>query len=545
MKNTEDFKPFLYQNNQLPLSELSSDAFEDFIYQSLTLLGEQKKFRMQSGRQPSGDEGFDCTAKNTIDNELVCIQCKRYNNTLYTGTVVEEIVKVALNGVLFKSKPKYHYIITSGTVSQQLRKELRQEKYTDLKAACKKLLDDKKLQLTLIEKVENKSIDPYDTICNYLDSLNDLIVWSSIDFQNELVVIWSKLHDVLEKHFSLAVVFKEHPRPDFNLSDYINKKQSKNQKLIPLHFQQAPLPNNLTVEGNRNSIEGLVWSINNVISSLKEGKNILISSLGGSGKSSTLSIIENELINSLDDIQFLPIRINLRNYSRNTLKQKIDQELNINYGSWRSLPFKFIFLFDGLDEMLQHDTQAFIDEMNTVIYGYSFILTTRSTGLNIETILPSLNYSISIQPLSYRCAFQIAEKTFQGKELQTFYDEYRNRLSSIGFSFLSLPFSLSLTIDFYKKNKNIPDRIEDILEYWIESKIKNDATKIKDTTNKVNQIPKQYVEQAYSLILYKSKIEKKLFSIPKDSFHEIIMDCYNDLSSSNSYITNSLNINVG
>lgn len=543
MKNTEDFKPFLYQNNQLPLSELSSDAFEDFIYQSLTLLGEQKKFRMQSGRQPSGDEGFDCTAKNTIDNELVCIQCKRYNNTLYTGTVVEEIVKVALNGVLFKSKPKYHYIITSGTVSQQLRKELRQEKYTDLKAACKKLLDDKKLQLTLIEKVENKSIDPYDTICNYLDSLNDLIVWSSIDFQNELVVIWSKLHDVLEKHFSLAVVFKEHPRPDFNLSDYINKKQSKNQKLIPLHFQQAPLPNNLTVEGNRNSIEGLVWSINNVISSLKEGKNILISSLGGSGKSSTLSIIENELINSLDDIQFLPIRINLRNYSRNTLKQKIDQELNINYGSWRSLPFKFIFLFDGLDEMLQHDTQAFIDEMNTVIYGYSFILTTRSTGLNIETILPSLNYSISIQPLSYRCAFQIAEKTFQGKELQTFYDEYRNRLSSIGFSFLSLPFSLSLTIDFYKKNKNIPDRIEDILEYWIESKIKNDATKIKDTTNKVNQIPKQYVEQAYSLILYKSKIEKKLFSIPKDSFHEIIMDCYNDLSSSNSYITNSLNIN--
>lgn len=543
MKITENFKPFLYQNNQLPLGELSSDAFEDFIYQSLSLLGEQKNFKMQSGRQPSGDEGFDCTAKNTTDKELVCIQCKRYNSTLYTGTVVEEIVKVALHGVLDNSIPKYHYIITSGTVGAQLRKELRQAGYTDLKAASKKLIDEKKLQLTLIEKAKSQNIEPYEAICSYLDSLNDLIVWSGIDFQNELVVIWSKLDNILEKHFSLAVVFKEHPRPDFNLSDYINKKQNINQKLIPLQFQQASLPNNLTIVGNINSIEGLVWTINDVILSLKENKNILISSLGGSGKSSTLSIIENELINSLNDIQFLPIRINLRNYSRNTLKQKIDQELNINYGSWKSLPFKFIFLFDGLDEMLQHDTQAFIDEMNTVIYGYSFILTTRSTGLNIETILPSLNYSISIQPLSYRCAFQIAEKTFQGKELQTFYDEYRNRLSSIGFSFLSLPFSLSLTIDFYKKNKNIPDRIEDILEYWIESKIKNDATKIKDTTNKVNQIPKQYVEQAYSLILYKSKIEKKLFSIPKDSFHEIIMDCYNDLSSSNSYITNSLNIN--
>lgn len=543
MNITDTSKPYLYQNSRLPLDQLSSDSFEDFVYQSLVLLEDQKEFRMQSGRQPSGDEGFDCTAKKTTNNELVCIQCKRYSSTLYTGTVVEEIVKVALNGILDKSIPKHHYIITSGTVSEKLRKQLRQGEYTDLKAECKKLLDDKKLQLTLIEKVvESLHIDPYDTICNYLDSLHDLIIWSGTDLQNELVVIWSQLHDILEKHFSLAVVFKEHPRPDFNLSDYINKKQSKNQKLIPLLFQQALLPNNLAVEGNRNSIEGLVWSINDVISSLKEDKNILMSSLGGSGKSSTLSIIEDELINSLNDIQFLPIRINLRNYSRNTLKQKIDQELNINYGSWRSLPFKFIFLFDGLDEMLQHDTQAFIDEISAVINGYSFILATRSTGLNIETVMPFLDYCISIQPLSYRSAFQIAEKTFQGEELEVFYDEYRQRLSSIGFNFLSLPFFLSMTIEFYKKNKNIPDKIEDILENWIQSKIKNDASKVRDTQNKLNQLPPQYIEQAFSLILYKSKIEKNLFSIPKNSFHEIIMECYKELSSSNSYITNYLNM---
>ncbi|WP_321315445.1 restriction endonuclease [Halarcobacter sp.] len=536
-------KPNLYQNGNLPLGELSSDSFEDFVYRSLVVLGEEKNFQMQSGRQPSRDEGFDCTAKKTTDNELVCIQCKRYNSTLYTGTVVEEIVKVALNGVLDNAIPKYHYIITSGNVGTQLRKELRQAGYTDLKAASKKLIDEKKLQLTLIEKAKSQNIDPYDAICSYLDSLNDLIVWSGVDFQNELVVIWSRLHDILENHFSLAVVFKEHPRPDFNLSDYLKKTQSKNQNLIPLQFQQAPLPNNLTVVGNRNSIEGQVWSTNDVISSLKEEKSILISSLGGSGKSSTLSIIENELINSLNDIQFLPIRINLRNYSRNTLKQKIDQELNINYGSWRSLPFKFIFLFDGLDEMLQHDTKAFIDEISTVIDGNSFILTTRSTGLNIETVLPSLDYSISIQPLSYRSAFQIAEKTFQGEELQKFYDEYRQRLSSIGFNFLSLPFFLSITIEFYKKNKNIPNKIEDILENWIQSKIKNDASKVRDTSNKVNQVPSKYIEQAFSLILYKSKIEKNLFSIPKDSFHEIIIESYDELSSSNSYIAKCLNLN--
>ena len=540
MLQSNTIKPNLYQNSQLPLGELSSDSFEDFVYQSLVLLGEQKKFRMQSGRQPSGDEGFDCVAK-TENSDLVCIQCKRYNNTLYTGTVVEEIIKVALNGVLDDSTPKYHYIITAEKVSGNLRKQLKQNNYTDLKEECKKLIDGKKLQLTLINKVKDKSIDPYNTVCTYLDSLQDLIVWSGIDFQNELIVIWSKLTDVLEKHFSLTTVFKEHPRPDFNLSDYLKKKQREEKNLIPLQFQQAPLANNLKVERSNGNTEKIVWSINDIISCLINGKNILISSFGGSGKTSTLSIIENYLLNTFNDIEYLPIKIKLRSYSRNTLKQSINEELNINYGSWKSLPFKFIFLFDALDEMIQSDTQAFIDEL-TNIEDYNFILTVRNSGLNIETVIPSLDYCISIQPLSYRSAFQIAEKIFQNEELKIFYNEYRSRLSSIGFNFLSLPFVLSMTIDFYKKNKNIPNKIEDILEHWIQSKIKSDASKVKDNINKVNLIPPKYIEQAFSFILYKSKIEKNLFSIPKDIFHEIILECYNELALSNSYITSCLKV---
>lgn len=67
MNITDTSKPLLYQNNQLPLGELSSDSFEDFVYQSLVLLEDQKEFRMQSGRQPSVDEGFDCTAKKITD----------------------------------------------------------------------------------------------------------------------------------------------------------------------------------------------------------------------------------------------------------------------------------------------------------------------------------------------------------------------------------------------------------------------------------------------------------------------------------------------
>ncbi|TON16234.1 hypothetical protein CGH62_26865, partial [Vibrio parahaemolyticus] len=56
-------KPPIYQGHPIPLKQLSSDSFEDFTYQCLSLLGPKKGFEMQSGPQPSGDQGFDCTAK--------------------------------------------------------------------------------------------------------------------------------------------------------------------------------------------------------------------------------------------------------------------------------------------------------------------------------------------------------------------------------------------------------------------------------------------------------------------------------------------------
>lgn len=89
---------------------------------------------MQSGPQPSGDQGFDCTAKTTDIGGVVCIQCKRYTTTtLSINTVAEELIKVGLDGKINKSTINQHYIITSGTVAGNLRQALRQDNYLELK----------------------------------------------------------------------------------------------------------------------------------------------------------------------------------------------------------------------------------------------------------------------------------------------------------------------------------------------------------------------------------------------------------------------------
>jgi hypothetical protein len=533
-------KPHLYRNSPLPLDKLSPNSFEDFTYQSLSKLSSEKGFKMESGRQPSGDGGFDCVARDISTNDLICIQCKRYTDTLYSGTVVEELVKVSLNGVLDRGIPKKHYIITSGSVGDKLRRQLRQDNYIDIKNLCKELIEKGEALVKLIKNAKDKTYDPFEVVCTYIDNLQELVVWSGVDFQNELIGVWSRLSDVLEEHFSLAIALKEHPRPDFNASKYLENKKIDNEKLVPLFFQQAPLPNKLSVEEKPNESTNQRWSTEYLLSVLKIKQNVLISSVGGSGKSSTLSIIEMALQGSFSDELFLPIRIDLRSYSRNTLKQKIDQELGINFGSWKSLPFKFIFIFDALDEMLQYDTQAFIDELRSEIKGYNFVLTVRSTGLNIETTLPYLDHCISVQPLSYQSAFQIAEKDLNVENFKLFTDSYREKLSQVGFNFLTLPFAFLLTIDLFKRNKEIPDSIEDILQGWVDSKIKYDGKKVRDTNNKLNKIPHKFIEQAFSLILYKSRIDGSSHTIPEDKYHILVMDCYDELNSSKSYLSKAL-----
>jgi len=532
-------KPPLYRGFPLPIHDLSPNAFEDFTYQALSLLGKKLDFQMTSGPQPSGDQGYDCTAKSTLTNHLICIQCKRYDAALSISDVAEEIIKVSLDKALNNSDTKHQYIITSGEVNGPLRKAYRQANYTSLKSECEKIINKGKFQPALLKEAKILGVDPIQIANEYLDTLENLTIWSGRDFQNELITIWSELSDILEQNFLIEKILKDNPTPDFNLKAYLNRISLAGDNLTALAYSPAPFPPNLNSEYKPADLKQQIITTDNILEILKAGNNIAISSPGGSGKSCTLSIITKKLALE-SDIHYLPVNLKLRSYSRNMLNHMIEQELGILFGSWKSLPFKFLFLLDGLDEMLQCDTQAFFDDLSGTIDDHSYIVTLRDQGLSIDTQSNKLACCLSIQPLSYRSAFNIASSLFKNEELAEFYDQYRSRLSSVDFDFFSSPFVLSRSIGYYKNNKKLPDSTEDILEDWISSKLKKDKTRVVSSDIKSNKLPEAQVIHAFATVLYKATFGLGVSSIPEDSYNNLMIECYDELISSQSYLARIL-----
>lgn len=239
-------KPPLYQGHALSLNQLTPEDFEDFTYQCLTILSEHIGLEMQSGRQPAADQGFDCVAKTLNTNSIVCIQCKRYSSTsLSVDLTAKEIIKAALDAAINGSTVEQHYIITSGTVAGNLRIALRQDNYTDIKSKCKEIISKGDFQPSLLNKVKELELSSYSLVSDYLDNIEKLIVWSGTDFTNNLLIVWDKLTNIIEKHYSVERVLKDSPTPNFNTVEYCEKVANKGTRFVGLWYSHTNLPNNL------------------------------------------------------------------------------------------------------------------------------------------------------------------------------------------------------------------------------------------------------------------------------------------------------------
>ena len=524
-------KPPLYQGHALPLNQLTPDDFEDFTYQCLTILGEHIGFDMQSGRQPAADQGFDCVAKTLDTKNIVCIQCKRYSSTsLSVDLIVKEIIKAALDAATNDSIVEQQYIITSGTVAGNLRKALRQDSYTDIKSKCKEIITNGDFQPSLLEKTKKLGLSSYTVVSDYLDNIKKLKVWSGNDFTSNLLIVWDQLTNIIEKHYAVEKVLKDSPTPNFNTVKYCKNVANKGNQFVGLWYSHTNLPNNLVSNTPVETIGSGFLSTNDIASLLKIENNVVLSSLGGSGKSSTLINLASMLVKDEFDIEFLPVLVKLRSYSRGSLDKAINQSLDISYGSWRSLPYKFILLLDGLDEMIQSDTQAFFDELSAIIGNNAFILSSRNTGVSVETHADKIDLCLEITPLSYRDVVNISSKSMLEREQKEFCSLYKDKIGSVGFNFLFSPFALSHSIKYYQDCGKLPGSLNDMIENWIYSKVKIDKSRIKTTSLVINKLPDFKVKETFSLVTYKAIFQKGLTSLSEADYWELLDETYNEIT---------------
>lgn len=490
-------KPSVYRGQPLPLGQLSEDDFEDFTFCVLEEFGKKRGFQIISGRQPSGDGGFDITAKSDDDGHLICIQCKRYKSSLNVTTVALELAKVALTTKLEGSVVKEYYLISTGTIATKLRSILRQQSRQYLIDESIKKLEHKDLQV-LIKRCKVQKIDSEDIVKHFITSLDNLIVWSGTDFDNILGTIWSKITDTVNRYFSLDIVIEQYPRPDFDLDNYIKDIRGDEQSIIELSLYQSALPYNLRKHDTNNVLSNDEQAIprshqhfktNEIILSTPLNQCRVLTGPGGGGKSTTLFHAQKAIVDSQkeSDIQILPIYLRLSSYSEN-LDELIHHQLHIVHGHWTSLPYHFFILLDGVDEIPDLKAQMLFDELTTLNGHHKliFVISLRETGLRLPVNFECIESCYNLQALSYRDCADMAEKLLPEKDRESFFYIFRQKAHTFGSKALTLPFGLSVAIKYYRQHKKLPDSFEKLLYNIIKNRVTHNRTRTNVKNSGVN-----------------------------------------------------------
>lgn len=526
-------KSNLYNGKPIPFDQLSPDGWEDFAYQVLGEIGKKRGFHTLSGRQNSSDEGFDVTARRNSDNALICIQCKRYASSIGLPTLASELVKVGLNTLLEGSTVKDHYLISSGKVTIDLRKKLRKSSREDIKKSALDKLAHADFA-TLRDKCYKEGVSAEETINSYIDNLDEIYVWSNVDFDNELTNVWSNIQDVLEKNFSLMVAVREYPRPDFDFDVLTTKILAKKPLVVPLFVSaDASLPHNLlnvsASDGisntplNTSGLKGR-FDVNQVLSNILDNESVVILGAGGAGKSTIFENFENLLIEAqADEVSIIPVYIRASSY-KGDLDELIHRRLGITHGHWKSLPNNLFLLIDGIDEITDLKTQVLFDEISEISTNkIKLALSLRETGLRNPAYLGSIRYCFTLHNLSYRDCEKISESLIPSDEIGEFLKCFRGKVRTFGSQILALPFGFKVAVDYFNQEKTLPKNFDDLLENIVNKKIISNKARVHSADISINSVSENTIRELSSAVAFEFRIIRKNAAVPQYEAEKIVM----------------------
>jgi hypothetical protein len=537
--NEEPVKPNLFRGQPIRLLDLTSDAFEDFVYATMSEWGPLQGFRVTSGPSESSDSGFDVTGERQGDGKSVCIQCKRLTGTFHLNSIGSELAKVALKTALEGAQVVEHFVITTGSVGETLRSALRSKPRTTLAKAAADAAEKHADLATLRSKARERGFNVRDIVEKYVLQLERLRVWSGRDFDQELGRVWSKIIPFLERFFQVEIVLREYPRPDFDRAQYLQSLAAESPSdLIRLRAVLTDLPPNVvrtrgedplaegrdSRDGDPKEKEGVLDVVTTLIQTPLKTCTILHGK-GGSGKTTTLKLVLGAVAaepSTCDDAP-LPVFVRLSSY-QGRLQDQIHAALHITHGTWTSLPGPFLLLLDGLDEMPTAQVQPLLDELDLVLRDEfaACVLTIRGAGLRTPACLTRARTCLRILPLTLREVIDIAKSRIPSDQRESFLTQLRSRLRALWPSLLFLPFGYLAAISIFLKTGTLPSTSEELIEGILKGRFKRNRLRSHSMEERLHAVPDAVVRGLAEAIAFAFRIEVQRTSVSVQEAHEMV-----------------------
>ena len=553
---TDPVKPNLYRGQPLSLGALSSDSFEDFVYQVLCEVAPLHGFKIVGGPQNSSDAGFDAMGERITDKAILCVQCKRLNSAMGLPVVATELAKVALHSALKNSNVRGHLIITSGTLTGDLKTVLREHGRSRLVSAAREATKTDDHLKVLVAECKLKGIDPLGVAESYVKGLDFLEVWSGRDFENQVVRVYSKLTDALERNFALETVVREEPRPDFDRTTYLKKITDSVHHVVELLAVRSELPPNVKLfpPGDPTAqmrsmappVTGgaAVVEVSEILKCVALGWASVLCGVGGSGKSTTLAYLGSEVAKlsaTLEDAP-LPILVHLGGYE-GKLQDLIHQTLNVTRGHWKSLPGSFLLLCDGVDEIPGGKALAFFTELRQLLLDYPVqaLVTMRSSGLRQVVCCDRLHGSWRLLPFTVRSALLVAEKLIEKPSKRSdFMRIFRERLTQIDPEILLLPFGFTSAVASFKKTGTIPTSTAELVSTIVTTRLEHNRTRDNSLEERLREVPDGTIRRLGEEICFELRIVKQKTLINEEEGQRIVSSALKRVQASGAFGSASL-----
>jgi len=528
----ERTKPIIHQGFRVPFDQLQPEKFEDFVRHVLEFLGPKLDFRIASQSGSSSDGGFDINAERISNSDKkVCIQCKRYEKSLSVGHVALELAKVALTSAIEKSTVVEHYFVTTAKKTQELESALRQDGRVSLISdACIAATTHKDLKADCGEAIsEGKDVQAI--VTDYVRNLDRLEVWSGRDFDAKLGTLWSEIQGVLDRFFTVHSVLREYPRPDFDEGAYLEQRCHPRSATIPVFCRSAGLPANLELysaadpharkhgslahlfAGNSGNASGPTVPVVETLIATPRGSCTILIGPGGGGKTRALESTQAHVaqMRMHDDVAPLPVFIELRDYDGD-LGRLVARALEINFGTWRSIPGNFLLLFDGLNELSHENASRLLREIDALLSlrddRVACVIATRDTGFRQRLVLSKIERAFQLVQFDIRQTRNLASQSFGESVLEAFMTEFMRRLATPAASFLLLPFCVAASIAYFDENHTLPENRAALVEAILQRRFERNKERPLPPSIREMEIPQDTVRTIAEEVMFAMRIER-------------------------------------